>query len=105
MSLWMSGGRLISHNRSVTQGQQTARSGKIVGIIKCLLDICIAKPEQISLFITEVSRGFVYCAEYLNILISNTVRLSIQECKIIRRYNYEYKCCSTYAGDNCRDSG
>lgn len=33
---------------------------KIAGIIKYLLDICTERPEKIFLFITEVSRGFVY---------------------------------------------
>lgn len=36
---------------------------KIEGIVNYLLDICVSRSEMISLFITEVSRGFVYHSE------------------------------------------
>jgi TetR/AcrR family transcriptional regulator, fatty acid metabolism regulator protein len=35
---------------------------KIVGIIRYLLGVYAEKPDQISIFVTEVSRGFVYHA-------------------------------------------
>lgn len=36
---------------------------KIEGIVKYLLGRCVSHPEQVSLFMTEVSRGFVYHAD------------------------------------------
>ena len=44
------------------QKQPVPTKEKLVGIIRYILSVYASKPNQISIFVTEVSRGFVYHA-------------------------------------------
>jgi TetR/AcrR family fatty acid metabolism transcriptional regulator len=44
------------------QKEPVPTEGKLVGIIRYILSVYASKPHQISIFVTEVSRGFVYHA-------------------------------------------